>query len=155
MRRLLLTLVAVALASSQAFAADLATPTASAGAVTPAATPAEKPALTLRADARGLCTFNLPSLSAVSTPAPTPATSFGLTPTIAKITCPAPGAQLNDLVLVGGFIPYDTGGATSYDALTLRGCVVRTQGVLDCTLAYGGNAALDPGPLSFGFVAIP
>lgn len=155
MRRVLLIAAALALASSRAWAADLATPTLTAVGITPAATPAEQPALTLHASARGTCTFNLPSLAAAPTPAPTPATSFGLTPTIAKITCPAPGANVNDLVLVGGFMPYDTGGTTAYSALTLRGCVVRTQGVLDCILAYGGNAALDPGPLSFAFVALP
>lgn len=150
-RRLLIAL-ALAGVSAPAFAADLATPTATAAAVTPAATPAPKEAL-LVVKARGKCTFNLPSLAAVPTPAPTPATSFGHVPTEAKITCSASGADVGDLVLPGLLDTYDTGSG-NYEALWLAGCQVKRTNYIDCRVKYDGPAALDPGPTSFSFLVI-
>lgn len=102
---------------------------------------------------RGKCTLNLPSIAAVPTPAPTPATSFGMVPTVVKVSCTATGVATGDLVLHAGLDTMDT-GTTNYEALRLARCKATATDTLSCWLQYTGPSALDPGALTLEYLVV-
>jgi hypothetical protein len=102
---------------------------------------------------RGKCTLNLPSIAAVPTPAPTPATSFGFVPALVKVSCAATGVAVGDLVLHAGLDVMDT-GTTNYEALRLSRCKVSAADTLSCWLHYTGPSALDPGALTLEYLVV-
>lgn len=99
---------------------------------------------------RGSCLLDLPSIAAVPTPAPTPATSFGFVPSVVKASCTATGVAVGDLVLNAGLDVMDT-GTTNYEALALGRCKVTAADTLSCWFKYTGPSALDPGPLTLEY----
>jgi hypothetical protein len=132
-------------------AADLATPTATAAAVTPAATP-QKQEVAVRILLKGQCVFNLGAL-ATPVAVATPSLNFAHSPAVTKITCGAAGVEVGDIV--SARLPVfdtDTAATIDYRALTLRGCSVKTRNQIDCMIAYDGVSALDPGALTLEYV---
>ena len=92
------------------------------------------------------CTVDLGTISAPvrPTPEPTPVsiTSFGVVPTVTKVTCPATGAAVGDFAM-GRLNAFDT-GTTNYEALRVDRCAVVVANELTCWLKYSGSASLDP-----------
>jgi hypothetical protein len=136
------------LVSAPAFAANLATPTATRIPATPVATP-QKQDKVVQIMGRGQCVFDL---GAVPTPVAqvTPSLNFAMRPGIVKVTCGAPGAQVGDIVF-GRMATFDA-ATSDYDALSLRGCSVKTANQIDCMLSYVGVSVLDPAALTIDYV---
>jgi hypothetical protein len=180
MKRLLVALALVALATP-AGAANLATPTATAAAATPAATPtADESARTDQqtkalggerleravtfegglqvgstANSASKLTFIQRGECLVDVAALTAASGTTGVPGVSKVTCAAPGVAAADTVLVEGLHPYDT-GTSVYEALSVSRCQALATDELTCWLHYGGLATpgLDPGPMTIRYVVV-